>query len=208
MYVQWFVKGIAGQRDSDFGSALTWSEAQQMLSGGRGIVSNWWRNKASCTVSPSEIEAILTEHNLNRHIHDYASYGQQSPFISLAAGGVERNTMLSENFVYSAVTTALNFATDAWAQPGVLFFGWVPVALNPAVGLAAVAEEVRNLNVYQRWSLFQLEGEVTAKIHIPANQIKAIEWWDGISDRLNPICRFDNPGFLEPNPITNVREHF
>ena len=208
MYVQWFVKGIAGRNDTDAGAALTWSEAKQMLSGGHGILSNWWRNKPSGTIQPHEVEAILTEHNLDRHIHDYQNYGPQTPFISLASGCVERATLVSQNFVYSAVTTALHFATDDWLHPGALFYGWIPVALNAAVPLSAVAEEIRDLNVYRRWSPFQLEGEITAKVYIPANQIKAVEWWDGKSDPQNLSARFENPGFIEPRPITNVREHF
>jgi len=110
--------------------------------------------------------------------------------------------------MHSAVTTALRFATDHWDHPGTLFFGWLPAALNPAVSIGAVAEEVRNLNVYHRWSPFQLEGELTAKIAIPANQIMRLEWWDGAADPQNPCESFLNPGFVEPRPITNVREHF
>jgi hypothetical protein len=208
MYIQWFVKGIAGQADSNSGTALTWPQAKQLLSGGHGIDSNWWRNKPNRLITPSEIDAILTEHNLDRHVHDYQNYGQQTPFISVASGCVERDTLMSQNFVYSAVTTALDFATDAWSRPGALFYGWLPVALNPAVPISAVAEEIRDLNVYHRWSPFQLEGEVTAKVHIPSNQIKAVEWWDGNADPNKPVDRFENPSFIEPTPITNVREHF
>jgi hypothetical protein len=208
MYIQWFVKGIAGRDESQDGPELSWSEAKRLLADGHGITSNWWRNKPKQRISPHEVDAILNERNLDRHLHDYQNYGQQSPFISLASGSVERDTLVSQNFVYSAVTTALDFATDAWARPGALFYGWVPVALNPAVSLSTVAEEVRELNVYQRWSPFQLEGEVTAKIHIPSNQIKKVEWWDGSSKRDHQFDEFENPRFVDPRPITNVREHF
>ena len=93
MYIQWFVKGIAGQRDSDTGSALTWSIAQRMLSEGHGILSNWWRNKPSGSISPPEVEAILTEQNLDLHAHEYATYGAQTPFISVASGCVGRRSV-------------------------------------------------------------------------------------------------------------------
>jgi hypothetical protein len=208
MYVQRFVKGIAGKGVTEAGSAITWAEAQLILSEGHGLVSNWWRNKRKRTITPSEVQDILTEYNLDRHIHDYHNYGHQSPFISLASGCVERDTLLSQNFLYSAVTTALDFATDAWSRPGALFYGWIPVALNPAVPITSVAEEVRNLNLYHRWSVFQLEGEVTAKVSIPANQIELVEWWDGNTDRLDPIHSFENVDFVEPTPITNVRDYF
>ena len=203
MYIQWFVKGISG----DAGS-LDWVTAQALLNDGQGILSNWWRTISGGTISPAQVDAILTENNLDRHIHDYANFGNATPFISVASGCVERDTLLAQNYIHSALTTALDFATDAWAHPGALFFGWVPVALNPAVPLSAFAEEIRNLNVYHRWSPFQLEGELTAKVHIPANQIERVEWWDGSVDRENPVHTFSNSGFVGPTPITNVRELF
>src|ERR1700734_2237713 len=128
MYVQWFVKGIAERNNSDSGLAFSWTEAQQTLSGGHGIVSNWWRGKPGRQITPQEIDAILTEYNLDRHIHDYQNYGRETPFISVASGCVERNVLVSQNFVYSAVTTALAFATSDWLHPGALFYGWIPVA--------------------------------------------------------------------------------
>lgn len=208
MYIQWFLKGIAGENSPSSGNALTWQNAKGLIAGGHGISSNWWRNKPGRLITPSEIDAILTEHNLDRHVHDYANYGSQSPFISVTSGSVERNTLLSQNFVYGALTTALDFATDAWGHPGAVFYGWTLVSLNPAVQISMVGEEIRNLNTYHRWSPFQPEGEITAKIHIPSNQIETVEWWDGSVDRSKPIHHFKNPGFVPPEPITNVRKHF
>lgn len=208
MYIQWFVKGIAGRGDQSAGSALTWGKACHMLATGHGLLSNWWRNKPGSRISPQEVDQILNDFNLHRHVHDYQNYGDQTPFISLASGCVERDSMVQRNYVYSAIDTALDFATDAWARPGALFFGWVPVALNPAVRLAGVAESIRDLNVYHRWSPFQLEGEIAAKVHLPSNQIERVEWWDGSQNRHAPVQRFDNPRFVAPDPITNVREHF
>jgi hypothetical protein len=200
MYIQWFVKGIGGPeftKDHAFAVALL----------GNGIISNWWRNKPEGSISPPEVQAVLTEDNLNRHLHDYDAFGDESPFISLAAGAVERDTIVQRNFVYSAVDTALAFATDHGARDGALFYGWAPVALNPAVSLGSVSEEVRDLNVYRRWSPFQLEGEITAKVHIPANQICRVEWWEA-HDRRAPVEACDNPGFVPPDPLLNMRELF
>jgi hypothetical protein len=207
MYVQWFVKGIAGQTTSR-GPHLREQEAYDMALRGHGIVSNWWRNTPTRTIHPDKTLAVLTEHNLDRHLHDYHTFGPETPFISLASGCVERDTITQQNAIYSAVDTALEFATDAGARPGALFYGWVIVGLNPAVKLAAVAESVRDLNVYHRWSPFQLEGEITAKIHIPANQIQRVEWWDTRIDPSSPSGFRDNPLFTAPTPILNVREHF
>lgn len=207
MYVQWFVKGI-GSRDAAGNPGLQWAEAKAMMLDGDGITSNWWRNKPDQCISPREVEAILTEHNLERHVHDYDGFGHETPFISVAAGSVERDALLRRNSVYSAVDTALDFATDAGNHPGCLFYGWIVTSLNQAVELSSVAEAIRDLNVYHRWSPFQLEGEVTAKIHIPANQIQRVEWWDLSSDTSAAQDSCINPRFVAPAPILNMREHF
>lgn len=209
MYIQWFVKGIAGRASmTSHADGITQAWAWQMILGGHGILSNWWRNKPGGAISPPEVQTVLTEHNIDRHIHDYHSFGQQTPFISLASGCVERDTVVAQNFVYSAIDTALDFATDAWARPGALFYGWVIAGLNPAVPISSVAETVRDLNVYHRWSPFQLEGEVTAKVHIPVHQLSKVEWWDAAIDRTGPVDTLMNPAFVVPTPIMNVRELF
>ncbi len=159
-------------------------------------------------ISPHEVENALTEPHLYRHLHDYQNFGPYTPFISVAAGCVERDALLAQNSVYSAIDTALEFATDAGQYAGALYFGWLPVSLNPAVTIRAVGKAVRDLNVYHRWSPFQLEGEITAKIHIPANQIERVEWWDPAGGLTQCSDHFNNPRFVAPTPILNVRELF
>jgi hypothetical protein len=116
--------------------------------------------------------------------------------------------LLGNNYAYSAEDTALEFATGSLAHSGVLFYGWVIVGLNPAVELSTVAESVRDLNVYHRWSPYQLEGEITAKIHIPANQIERAEWWDPSYSHSKPAAVHLNTGYASPAPILNLREYF
>jgi hypothetical protein len=128
--------------------------------------------------------------------------------LSLASGCVERDTIAQRNYIYSAIDTALGFATDYWSQPGALFFCWTLVASNPAVEVAGVSEAVRELNVYHRWSPYQLEGEITAKVQIPANQISRVEWWDGAVRKDRWIDRFINPKYVDPAPVTNLRDLF
>lgn len=202
MYIQRFVKGISGTKTS----GPSWTEATYMLSSGDGIYSNWWRLKKE--IRPPEVQNVLTMINLDRHLHDYASFGQQSPFISLASGCVSRDVLLARNESHSAIDTALDFATDAFAHEGYLFFGWIVVGLNPAVELSSVAESVRDLNVYRSWSPYQLEGEITAKIHIPANQIERVERWDPDSSVEKATDSYSNPTYVPPDPITNLRELF
>ncbi len=201
MYVQTFIKGIA----DDANGGISWVEAQALLQQEDGIYSNWWRSLRKITAS--QISQILTDANLDRHLHDYNSYGPQSPFISLAAGCIERDALLRQNSLYSAQDTALEFATGAFAHAGVLFFGWIIVGLNPAVKVSSVAESVRELNVYHRWSPYQVEGEITAKIHIPANQIERAEWWSP-TQPASPVAVFSNPNYQSPTPIVNLREYF
>lgn len=87
MYIQWFAKGIEGRRDHEPGSLPTMHEAFAMVTLAQGIFSNWWRAKQR--IKPEEIAQVLTETNLDRHLHAYTRYGAHSPFISVAAGCVE-----------------------------------------------------------------------------------------------------------------------
>jgi hypothetical protein len=201
MYVQWCVKGISGGA-----GGITLNESVYLITSGSGIVSNWWRKKQ--IISPADVSSILNDYNLDRHLHDYANYGPNTPFISLASGCVERDSLLQRNVVYSAVDTALLFATNAWKHPGALFYCWTSVGLNPAVEISAVSEAVRDLNSYRRWSPYQLEGEITAKVQIPSNQISHVEWWDGALSTAQPQNNFVNLAFVDPAPVTNLRDLF
>jgi hypothetical protein len=80
MYIQWCVKGISGAAPP---KGITFSDAIVMIRSGSGIISNWWRKEG--TISPGQVAGVLTAGNLDRHLHDYASYGPETPFISLAS---------------------------------------------------------------------------------------------------------------------------
>jgi hypothetical protein len=204
MYIQRCIKGIAGQLHG--GDGITEVETQQIVNNANGIISNWWRKAG--TISPAMIATVLTDHNLDRHLHDYDAYRYDTPFISLACGSVERDALVKSNFVYSAVDTALMFATEDWMRPGALFFCWVPTSQNRAVAISTVSEPVRDLNIYQRWSPFQLEGEITAKVNIPANQIEKVEWWDGTYSKKSPKFMWPNSDYVDPEPLSNIRNLF
>ncbi|MDO8410662.1 MAG: hypothetical protein Q7S93_11455 [Phenylobacterium sp.] len=199
MYIQWCVKGIAS------GPGFDWAHAQLMLSAEEGIISNWWHHHG--TIAPTGVASVLNLANLYRHLNDYGAYGPVSPFISLAAGSVERDAYLHTNTIHSAIDTALWFATGFGTRPGALFYCWVPVGLNPAVEVSSVGESVRDLHVYRDYLPFQPEGEVTAKINIPANQIQRVEWWGSFTDTA-PADIYVNPLFVEPTPLTTLRDLF
>lgn len=204
MYIQHCLKGIAGEGNGHAG--MSWDEARARLSDRHGITSNWWRGKG--TITAPEKADILTEDNLDRHLHDYENYGAETPFISLTAGAVSRDFLARRNHDYSALDTALMFATNNWQQPGAIFHCWVPVALNPSVEVEFVAEAVRDLLTYRRWSDYQLEGELTAKVHIPASQISHVDWWDGATSMMRPADTFPNTRYVPPDGVLNLRNWF
>lgn len=208
MFVQWCIKGVRGRVPGEpSGAGLDDAEARALLDGGHGIVCNWWRNVGQIT--PAERRGKLTAYNLDRHIHDYEHFKDETPFISLTAGCVERDVALRLNRIHEAQDVALRFATDWGLRHGYLFYCWVIVGLKPAVAVEGVAEEVRELNTYVSYSDFQLEGEITAKIHVPANQIERCERWDadgkgGVA--AHPAWRHTNRSFDLPAIVSNIRE--
>jgi hypothetical protein len=206
MQIQTCIKGIQGETYIGSGDGLTWVSAVAMITSGQGILSRWWQAKG--LISPGEVQAVLTEANLVGHLDNYAAFGPTSPFISLAAGWVERDAKTSKNHRYSAVDTALRFATRHWKKPGALFYCWTPVSVDQAVEIASVSEPVRDTLIYRGWMRYQHQGEITAKVAVPANQISRVEWWDGSHDKKKPIDVFHNPNFVEPTSLINYREYF
>ena len=82
------------------------------------------------------------------------------------------------------------------------------VAPRAAVAIENVAEDVRDLNSYRRYSQFQPEGEIVAKVSVPDNQIKECEkWtWDRNGKVFKPAWTYENPRFTAPEMLTNIRE--
>jgi len=208
MFVQWCIKGVRGRLPhEDAATGIDDSDAHAIVLNGQGILCNWWRNAGS--ISPAARRTKLTAANLDRHVHDYATFEADTPFISLTAGCVERDVALRLNRIHEAQDVALRFGTDWGARHGYLFYCWVVVGLKRAVSVEGVAEEIRELNTYLSWSDYQLEGEVTAKINVPANQIHAWERWDSDhSGNVNATAtwRRVNPRFDSPALISNIRD--
>lgn len=206
LYIQTCLKGIRGETSTGAGNGLSWSGAQYLITSGQGILSRWWQTKG--IISPGEVAAVLTELNLDRHLNDYAHYGATTPFISLSAGYVGRDRAKKTNAVYSAIDIALGFATHNWKHPGVVFYCWVPVSMEKAVEISTVAEPIRDTLSYRKWFQHLHQGEVTAKITVPANQISRVEWWDGSLSKTNFTYSFDNPAYVQPARVTDFREWF
>jgi hypothetical protein len=210
MYVQTAIKGM---RNIDI------ADARRTIAGD-GLQCNWWRLVGSIT--PGQIDDRLSAANLDLHVNSYDQvdpatgrpFCEGTPFISLAAGTVDRNAFLKTNFIHPAHQTALRFASDFGRHRGecYLFYCWVIVGLNPAVEVMPLAEEVRELNSYRRYSAFQLEGEIAAKVWIPSRQIHRFERYDVRPAARGVRIRFVdselNSDFVDPQNVVNIREAF
>jgi hypothetical protein len=208
MIIQWCVKGVGGIAPDD------WKEIMER----KGLICAWWQQIEPQPFPIGDVPARLTPAHLDRHVNNYSAKDpdtglrvcERTPFISLAAGSVERHKFLRTNQIHRARRTALRFATQNGRRDGYLFTCYVIVSINPAVPVMGVAEEVRELNSYRRYSPWQLEGEVTAKVLVPPNQIKSCEIWEATRGRpkLRQVGVNSNPLFEDPRSITNVRELF
>lgn len=206
MIVQWCIKGMSLPSDR---------EARHIIDSRGGIVSNWWREVGA--ISPPERRDKLTAANLDLHVNHFLDpdpatgkpFSKVTPFISLSSGTVERDIAAKTNYVHTALRTALwfgtNFGTNAAAY---LYTCWIIVGIRSAVEVEAVAEEVRDLNNYRRYSAYQTEGEVVAKVVVPDNQIKQCQkWtWNRATRTVSPGWIHDNPRFTSPDTLSNVRE--
>lgn len=211
MIVQWCIKGISGEP----GDGIDEEDARDIINR-EGIECNWLRN-VSYPPSHSEIQAKLTETHLYWHVHGYDKtfpgsnmpFGEETPFISLSAGCVDRDVYRAQNVVHPARLTALEFATGMGAHPGFLFHCWVIVGPKPAVEVGALAEEIRDLNANRWYSPFYPEGEIAAKIRVPAVQISHCERYDpgeGEFSFHRPISIYRNSDFVSPDRVSNVRD--
>lgn len=205
MIVQWCIKGLSLPTD-DYARAI--------IDSGGGLVCNWWRRVS--TISPQEIRTRLTENAIDMHVNHFDEKDPQTglaisgdtPFISLSAGTVERDIVAKTNNVHRARRTALWFGTHFGRRDeAYLYTCWVLLAPRPAIGVEGVAEEVRDLNAYRKYSPYQTEGEIVAKIIVPDNHIQSCEKWE--YDRAIPAIRktweYVNPRFSSPAVLSNIR---
>lgn len=203
MIVQWCVKGLDLPSDDI---------ARSIIDDRCGIICNWWRTVKQ--ISPQERREKLTPGNIDMHVNQFQSidpvtglpFCEQTPFISLTAGTIERDAAMKTNRTRRALDTAIWFGTDFGRRRyAYLYRCWVVVAPRPSVEVEGVAEEIRDLNVYRRYSPYQTEGEIAAKIVVPANQIMQCEKWDA-SGVPQPVWTHLNSSFTNPETLSNIRE--
>jgi len=209
MIIQEVLKGISGIDEGDVRVIFA-----------SGIVCNWWR-KAGLLPS-AEVPLRLTDRNLYWHQNRYDSpdpfegnerFSIHTPFISTTAGSVERDGFNQLNTLYPAWWEALRFATKFWTSDGWIFYCSAWILGRKAIGHQAFSEELRELHVYNEFSLYQPEGEITAKVQIPTAQIQKAEEWKltdvqgalAIGSLPTPCRTIMNDRFIDPSTYSNVR---
>jgi len=216
MFFRKFVKGISG---------IKYDEAEQLLIY-HGIDCNYWRQKN--TITNAEIKDRLTEDNLIKHLNRYSdplpvadpllslgkTYGEVTPFISTSAGAIQRDAFNKRNIIFPPFMTALRFATRKYKANGFIFYGYLITIGKKSVELQQFSEEVRELHIYKQFLPYHDEGEIVAKITIPAVQLEFAEEYNG-SDALDdlrhglkprPVSTIVNPGYASPENYKNISE--
>jgi hypothetical protein len=196
MLIQWCLKGIPEQ--PGFGPA----EAQDALDQD-GLRADWQRAGGFRSAVPRDSHAVLDSAALRQHINAPAAVRGTTPYLSLTAGCVERDPGTGAVVSYGAMDTARAFATRNGTCPGFVFRLWVLVAPKPAPELPGFAEEVRSLLLFDDLGLFHEEGEITAKLFVPARQILSFVRFDAQGMEHPPVM---NQGFVAPERISNLRE--
>jgi len=112
--VQWCVKGLNLGSDA---------EAKSIIDSGEGLLSQWWRDAGG--FQAYDVKHKLTPANIDMHVNQFHQrdpatgrpFYETTPFISLTAGTVERDTVLATNIVHSARRVALHFGSRFGAVP-------------------------------------------------------------------------------------------
>ncbi|HET7416361.1 MAG TPA: hypothetical protein VFJ61_01885 [Solirubrobacterales bacterium] len=206
MIVQWCCKGVNG---------IGTSEVQAILQDQVGLSCRFWQEQSDRRLPYAEALGRLSERDLDLHVNHYDEddpatgrpVKDQTVFISLSAGCVERNSLSSRTELHPALRTALIFATDMAQSPGWVFTCYVLLTTNRASRVPGVAEEVRELNHQRAYSHYWAEGEIAAKINVPSRQIlcaeyyvpagaATVEWQGG----------YRNLEFVHPDALLNMRQ--
>lgn len=200
MLIAWCLKGVA--ESANFGDA----DAKAAL-GGPGLSATWLRNSARYqSTLPADTHPLLSQAALDAHVNAFVAAGGSTPYLSLTAGCRERLLTAGGGFslqTYPALDTALFFATNDGQNHGYVFRLWVLVAPKPAPELPGFGEEVRSLLSSPQNLAFHHEGEIAAKLYVPARQMKSVtRYFADLSEDWTET----NPDFVEPERISNVIE--
>ncbi len=180
MIFQRFLKGVVNISSHDARCQLD----------GSGLICNWWRQVS--TLPAAQIPERLSAENLLRHLNSYEQtdsslpppfglhpFGTYTTFISTASGTVERDPANAQNLAFCAFLTALSFATAGYQKSGAIYYGYVNVLGRQALKLQEFSEETRDLHQWHEYQPYHPEGEIVAKICIPAPHLEKVVGFDG-----------------------------
>ena len=196
MVIQWCLKGIQA-RAPGFGD----KEAADLMQS--GIASNWLRANAGLPILSAleSAQRSLSESALVAHVNSYAVVRTSTPYISLSAGVVLRDSKLGSR-LFPAWRSAVNFATERGKTDGYIFRVWTVVTPQPSPEVIGVSEEIRNLNLFRTSWRWQHQGEITAKVILPSVQI---EYFQKITATGSLIgTKQTNPHFVDPATVSNL----
>ena len=199
MLVQWCLKGVP--QTPGFGDL----DAVQALSRS-GLTSNWVRANPHLTIAVGwpDAHVVLSDTALVAHVNAYGKVRGHTPYLSLTAGVIERDSHSRMAIHHPAWTTALDFATKGKTTDGYVFECWIQLPGNPAPELPGFGEEVRDLNIHPRFAWWHDQGEILAKLVVPPRQIRRVLKFDRNLARL-PLVGGSNPDFVPPERISNIR---
>ena len=195
MHIQWCLKGIPER------VGFSDVEAKTLLQ--TGLKSNWLRHNAATAFDPGLTDAQnrLTEFALFNHVHNYAAYGGNTPYISLSAG-IRKSDGHRGLEEFKAWETALDFATDSPTGTGYVYRLWTLVTPKPSPSVMGVSDELRDLNQFGQYAYYNDEGEIAAKILVPARQI---EWVAKVDHPATRLWLERNTSAVSPDTITNLK---
>jgi hypothetical protein len=198
MLIQWCLKGISESQEFNDDRAREAADFE-------GLTSSWLRSLGSVgkpiTFLPPGSHAVLSQSALDAHVNGFSGAAATTPYLSLSAGCVELDPSTQTTTTYAARLTALDFATNGGSGPGYIFYLWVLVSPKPAPELPGFGEEVRELNIFRQFTTFHHEGEIAAKLFVPARQIQKVEKYG--SDITLQWTEW-NSNFVPPERVSNV----
>lgn len=203
MLVQWCLKGIA---ERTIGPSLFSDQEARDAVDLNGLSSSWLRGQQHDLASQFAriSHPVLSQVALDAHVNGFGASAATTPYLSLSAGCVEIDPASGGTRVFSALRTALDFATSGGQSSGYVFRMWVLVSPKPAPELPGFAEEVRELNLFRQFCVYHHEGEIAAKLLVPARQIASVQKYDA---NLQPTAfSYVNPNFVAPERVSNVIE--
>jgi hypothetical protein len=200
MLIAWCLKGVAES------ATFTITEARAALTDA-GLRATWLLNSNAAQSNLSaDTHPLLSKAALDAHVNGFTVAAKTTPYLSLSAGCRERVVSaggIRSVQTYPALKTALSFATRNGRTPGYVFHLWVLVAPKPVPELPGFGEEVRSLLASPQFVRFHHEGEIAAKLYVPARQIKSFTKYDEHLIAAPPELNAD---FVEPDRINNVIE--